>query len=75
MADRLAAVLAPDNAGVPKDQGFSMSKVGGKLVFRAKSEVPSSLFATATSVLNDATLFQEIWLLSRAMGATVGRQP
>jgi hypothetical protein len=74
-ADRLAAVLAPDNVGVPRDQGFSVSRVGAKLVFRAKSEVPSSLFATAASVLNDVTLFQEIWLLSREVGATVGRQP
>lgn len=75
MADHLAEVLAPDNVGVPKDQSFSVSRVHGKLVFRVKSEVPSSLFATAMSVLNDASLFQEIWLLSREMGATVGRRP
>jgi hypothetical protein len=73
MADRLAAVLTPDNAGVPKDQSFSMSRVHGKLVFRAKSEVPSSLLTTAISVLTDASLFQEVWLLSREMRATVGR--
>ena len=74
LARSLGEVLAPDNTGVPKDQRFSMSRRHGSLVFTIESPGPSALLSTALSILTDATLFQEVWLLSRGQDAEVGRR-
>jgi hypothetical protein len=67
-ARRLVEVLRPDNRHVPPDQTFVMSRMGEKVLFTVGSEKQTAAFATVESVLNDAALFQGVWLLSRARG-------
>ncbi len=67
-AKKLAAVLAPDNRGVPGDQRFAMSVRSDTLGFRVESERTSSGFNTVRGVLRDVALFREIWLISRGKG-------
>lgn len=73
-ASQLGEVLAPDNVGMPRDQRFSMSKDQASLVFRVEAKSLASLSSAVISILRDAALFQEIWLLSRGKDAAVGRQ-
>jgi len=68
-ARKLAAVLGPDNRGVPGDQRFTMKLSGREVSFEIGSDRPSSAFSSLDSVLCDASLFQEVWLLSRARKA------
>lgn len=65
VARRLEEVLAPDNTGVPRDQRFTMRRTGDSLVFLMESEDLPQLASTVLSILSDASLFQEVWLLSR----------
>ncbi len=72
VAMKLEQVLAPDNVGIPSDQRFAMTRDGRSLVFVLNSESPASALSTLSSILRDASLFQEIWLLSRGADAAVG---
>ncbi|HME19253.1 MAG TPA: hypothetical protein VKF15_05945 [Nitrososphaerales archaeon] len=74
VARQLEDVLAPDNTGVPKDQRFTMRRTGDSLVFLMETGTLPPLVATALSILSDASLFQEVWLLSRGGDAAVGRR-
>lgn len=65
-------VLAPDNMGIPRDQRFAMSRERRSLLFVIGSESPAPVLSTMSSILRDASLFQEIWLLSRGVDAGVG---
>jgi hypothetical protein len=65
-AGKLAAVLGPDNRGVPEDQRFAMNVHGNRVSFEIESGRLVSAFTSLDSVLCDAALFQEVWLLSRA---------
>ena len=67
-AKKLAAVLAPDNRAVPSDQRFAMKAESGVLTFSVESERARSGFNTVRSVLRDAELFREIWLISSGKG-------
>ena len=68
-ARRLAAVLGPDNRGFPSGQRFSMAVKSRFVKFSVESERLPSAFTTILGVLRDVALFQEIWLISRAMDA------
>jgi hypothetical protein len=68
----MAEVLAPDNTGFPHGQLFSTTRAGHTLSFSVKGDTLPSVCATVLSVLRDASLFQEIWLLSRGTDAEVG---
>jgi hypothetical protein len=74
VARRLEDVLAPDNTGVPRNQRFAMRRTGESLVFLIESETLPPLVSTVLSILSDATLFQEVWLLSHVRDAAVGRR-
>ena len=74
-ARSLGEVLAPDNVRVPRGQRLSMHRSSASLEFEADSDQAKSLASTLLSVLSDASLFQEVWLLSRARDAAVGRRP
>jgi hypothetical protein len=75
VAKGLEQVLSPDNAGFPRGQRFAMTRKGRTLLFIVDGEATSSFFSTVYSVLRDASLFQEIWLLSRGEDAEVGSRP
>jgi hypothetical protein len=64
-ARMLAEVLSPDNRSVPKEQSFTQSLDGAVLTFRLEAGSTPSLSTTVASLLSDAGLFQEVWLLSR----------
>jgi Transcription factor Pcc1 len=68
-AKSLAAVLSPDNKAAPSDQLFSMKVLSKSVALEVESERARSGFNTIRSVLNDVTLFREIWLISREQGA------
>jgi hypothetical protein len=67
-AKTLAAVLGPDNRSVPADQRFEMVQAEDAVSFIIESERLVSAFSSLDSVLSDASLFQEVWLLSRDRG-------
>ena len=69
-AKSLAAVLSPDNKAVPSDQLFSMKVLSKSVTLRVESERARSGFNTVRSVLKDAALFREIWLISSEKGAS-----
>lgn len=64
-ARKLVEVLRPDNRHVPPDQTLVVSREREKVTLTVKSERPGSALSSVESVLNDAALFQEVWLLSR----------
>ena len=61
----LASVLAPDNEGAPRGMKLASAVEADHLTFTVESDSASSSLSTALAVLRDATLFQEVWLLSR----------
>lgn len=67
-AKKLASVLSPDNRAIPSDQRFSVSLESSSLTIRVESERARSGLTTVLGVLRDASLFTEIWLISRAKG-------
>jgi len=60
----LAAVLAPDNEGLPKGTRLSMTARGKALEFEVSSGSPSASLSIVLALLRDITLFEEVWLLS-----------
>lgn len=60
-ARSLEATLSPDNASIPRDQLFTMSRNGDLLLFRIESPRPSSASSSMLSLLSDARLFQDVW--------------
>lgn len=65
-ARKLAAVLTPDNEGAPKGLELSMSADERGVTFRLGSDSPSTALSTILAILRDASLFEQVWLLSRA---------
>ena len=65
----LARVLTPDNAGAPKGLSLSMKAQEKSVIFDIASESPSSVLSTVMAILQDVSLFEQVWLLSRAQGA------
>ena len=65
VAGKLGVVLGPDNRSVPSDQRFMMRQEAAALSFSIESDRAASAFTSLDSVLSDAALFQEVWLLSR----------
>ena len=61
----LASVLAPDNDGAPRGMKLASAVEGDSLKFTVDSDSASSSLSTALAVLRDATLFEEVWLLSQ----------
>lgn len=70
---RLRSVLAPDNEGIPRGLSFTMTGSGREVAFDVESSSPSTAIATCLAVLRDVSLFQEVWLLSRAADSTPHR--
>jgi hypothetical protein len=66
VATRLGAVLSPDNEGAPGGLHLSMSAVEKRVTFQLGSDSPSTALSTVQAILRDASLFEQIWLLSRA---------
>jgi len=68
-ANALRTVLAPDNEDFPSGMKFEAESWSRYLAFTIESEKAGSVLTTTESVLRDADLFQEVWLLSsRAKG-------
>jgi hypothetical protein len=61
----LASVLAPDNEGAPRGMKLVSAVEADGLKFTVDSDSASSSLSTALAVLRDATLFEEVWLLSQ----------
>ena len=66
---KLNAVLLPDNRNAPRGLDISTSAAGRRLSFEIKSGSASQALSTSLAVLQDISLFQEIWLLSTARDA------
>ena len=71
----LARVLTPDNTGVPSGLKIVMNAKQETVRFDISSESPSSALSTAMAVLRDASLFEQVWLLSRANGSMARVSP
>jgi len=69
----LAAVLAPDNEGLPHGMLLSTKARGKTLEFEVTSGSLSATLSTILALLRDITLFQEVWLLSSQRGGRVRR--
>lgn len=69
----LARVLTPDNTSVPAGLKFVMKARQKTLRFDVFSESPPSALSTVMAVLRDVTLFEQVWLLSRAQGRAATR--
>lgn len=67
-ASSLVDVLAPDNRGIPEDTRLAASASGRVLAVSCESQRWSAAISALNSILEDAALFQEVWLLSRAGG-------
>jgi len=63
-ARALEATLSPDNNSIPKDQKFSAKRRGASLRFKVESARPSTTLSSIVSLLTDAKLFQEVWMLA-----------
>ena len=63
--ERLAAVLAPDNEGLPRGLHLSMVVRGRSIEFSLDADSPYTSISTALALLRDIVLFEEVWLLSR----------
>jgi transcription factor Pcc1 len=73
VGDSLAAVLAPDNEGIPKGLKVSMEAEGSVMTFRVRAESASTALSTVLAILRDVSLFQEVWLLSHGKDARTTR--
>jgi hypothetical protein len=73
VASKLGDVLAPDNVGIPRSQRFATSVSGREISFEVEASKVTSVSSVLNSLLKDAQLFQEVWLLSRGSRAAVGR--
>ena len=62
--DDIAAVLAPDNVGLPRGLKLSSHVSATRLEYRVDAETPSAAVSTVLALLRDIELFQEVWLLS-----------
>ena len=69
----LAAVLTPDNEGLPPGMLLSMTARGRVLELEVSSSAPSAALSAILALLRDITLFQEVWLLSSQGGGRVQR--
>jgi hypothetical protein len=65
IAEMLNEVLMPDNRYFPKDQEFAVLRRGNVLTFRVASPRARPALSTASSVLSDAKLFQDVWLQTK----------
>ena len=70
----LRSVLAPDNVGIPRGTRLQIEVMGSNLVFGVASDSVSTAISTVLALVRDASLFQEVWLLSRKKGAKVQRK-
>jgi len=63
-ARSLKATLSPDNKSVPRDQRLNVDLNGRTLRFVIESARPAAGLSSALSLLSDAKLFQEVWMLA-----------
>jgi hypothetical protein len=66
VAEMLNGVLMPDNRYFPKDQRFTVARRGPRLRFIVSSPRARPALSTAASILSDASLFQDVWLETKA---------
>jgi len=63
-ARSLESTLSPDNKSAPKDQELVVERRGRSLHFIIESPRPAAGLVSALSLLSDAKLFQEVWMLA-----------
>ena len=68
-AGDLTRVLTPDNAGLPKGLAVVLRTRKRAVEFEVTSQSPSTALSTVMAILRDVSLFEQVWLLSRAPGA------
>lgn len=68
-ASRLCSVLKPDTGHPPKGLSADLSQKGKEVALGVASGSPSTSISTCLGVLRDATLFQEVWLLTQQWDA------
>ncbi len=69
----LAAVLAPDNVGLPKGLSLSTTVSGSCIAYRVAAGSAEDALVIVLALLRDIQLFQEVWLLSHRKDPRVGR--
>jgi len=69
----LAAVLTPDNEGLPRGTLLSTKARGRALEFEVTSGSLSASLSTVLALLRDIALFEEVWLLSSQRRGRVRR--
>jgi len=75
VAEALNQALMPDNRYFPKDQRFQASKEGSIIRFDVASPRARPVVSTVASIISDARLFRDIWLIAKTKnsGALRGR--
>jgi hypothetical protein len=68
---QLQSVLSPDNEGGPRTLKVSAKAKGNILEFKVGADSILTALSTALSILRDASLFEEVWLLSHKSDAKV----
>ena len=68
VADALDQALMPDNRYFPKDQSFQASKEGSVIWFKVASPRARPVISTVASIISDARLFRDIWLVAETRG-------
>ncbi len=68
VAMALDAALMPDNRYFPKDQSFTSRREGRMLAFRIASPRVRPALTTTSSLIFDARLFSEVWVMAKSEG-------
>jgi hypothetical protein len=63
-AGALESTMSPDNASVPRDQRFTAARRGSSLRFEVESARPAGALSSVVSLLTDAKLFQDVWMVA-----------
>jgi len=69
VAEALNQALMPDNRYFPKDQRFHASKEGSTVRFEVASPRARPVVSTVASIISDARLFRDIWLVAMTTGS------
>jgi hypothetical protein len=73
VAEALNKALMPDNRYFPKDQRFKASKEGSIIRFDVASPRARPVVSTVASIISDARLFRDIWLVAKTKGSGAPR--
>ncbi|HYR03965.1 MAG TPA: hypothetical protein VEO75_01140 [Nitrososphaerales archaeon] len=73
VAEALNQALMPDNRYFPKDQRFHASKEGSVIRFDVASPRARPVVSTVASIISDARLFRDVWLVAKTKGSQAPR--